>query len=74
MVKGFAASDVTVEGEFRTQVQTHSALEPHGVVADWKPNMLTVSASTQSTMSVRDLVTAFASRTLSRTPSEVTNG
>ena len=26
-----------VEGEFRTQVQTHAPLETHGVVADWKP-------------------------------------
>ncbi|PYR94461.1 MAG: xanthine dehydrogenase family protein molybdopterin-binding subunit [Acidobacteria bacterium] len=60
VAKGFAASDAMVEGEFRTQVQTHSALEPHGVVADWKPDMLTVSASTQSTMSVRDeLATIF---------------
>jgi len=52
--KGFAAADVIVEGEFRTQVQTHCALETHGVVADWKPDMLTVYASTQSTKSVRD--------------------
>jgi xanthine dehydrogenase YagR molybdenum-binding subunit len=35
--KGFKDADVIVEGEFRTQVQTHSALETHGVVADWKP-------------------------------------
>jgi CO/xanthine dehydrogenase Mo-binding subunit len=42
------------QAEYRTQVQTHSALEPHGVVADWKPDMLTVWASTQSTSSVRD--------------------
>jgi xanthine dehydrogenase YagR molybdenum-binding subunit len=56
----FAAADVIVEGEFRTQVQTHSALEPHGVVADWKPDILTVHASTQSTSSVRDeLATIF---------------
>lgn len=59
VAKGFAASDVTVEGDFRTQVQTHSALETHGVVADWKPNMLTVHASTQSTMSVRDELAAI---------------
>jgi xanthine dehydrogenase YagR molybdenum-binding subunit len=59
VAKGFAASDVTVEGDFRTQVQTHSALETHGVVADWKPNLLTVYASTQSTMSVRDELAAI---------------
>ena len=54
--KGFGEADVVVEGEFRTQVQTHSALEPHGVVADWKPDGLTVYASTQGTASVRDEV------------------
>jgi CO/xanthine dehydrogenase Mo-binding subunit len=59
VTKGFAASDVTVEGEFRTQVQTHSALETHGVVADWKADMLTVHASTQSTSSVRDELAAI---------------
>ncbi|HEY0320782.1 MAG TPA: xanthine dehydrogenase family protein molybdopterin-binding subunit [Pyrinomonadaceae bacterium] len=52
--KGFATAEVTVEGEFRTQVQTHSALETHGVVADWKEDGLTVYASTQGTSSVRD--------------------
>src|SRR5919206_438187 len=45
---------VRFAGEFRTQVQTHSALETHGVVADWKPEGLTVYASTQGTASVRD--------------------
>jgi CO/xanthine dehydrogenase Mo-binding subunit len=52
--KGFAESDAIVEAEYRTQVQTHSALETHGVVADWKPDGLTVYASTQGTLSVRD--------------------
>ena len=52
--KGFKEADVIVEGEFRTQVQTHSALETHGIVADWKAEGLTVYASTQGTASVRD--------------------
>ncbi|HEY1584361.1 MAG TPA: molybdopterin cofactor-binding domain-containing protein, partial [Polyangia bacterium] len=53
-------ADFVVEGEFATQVQTHSALETHGVVADWKPDGLTVYASTQGTASVRDeLSTVF---------------
>jgi xanthine dehydrogenase YagR molybdenum-binding subunit len=52
--QGFAEADVVVEGEYFTQVQTHSALETHGVVADWKPDELTVYASTQGTSSVRD--------------------
>ncbi len=52
--KGFAAADVIVESEYFTQVQTHSALETHGFVVDWKPEEVTVYASTQGTASVRD--------------------
>ena len=51
---GLAAAEVLVEGEYETQVQTHSALETHGVVADWKPDLLTVYASTQGTSTVRE--------------------
>jgi xanthine dehydrogenase YagR molybdenum-binding subunit len=51
--KGFADADVTVDGEYFTQVQTHSALETHGFVVDWKPEEVTVYASTQGTASVR---------------------
>ena len=51
--KGFADADVIAEGEYFTQVQTHSALETHGFVVDWKPDELTVYASTQGTSSVR---------------------
>jgi xanthine dehydrogenase YagR molybdenum-binding subunit len=52
--KGFAEAQAVIEGDFRTQVETHSALETHGVVADWKSDMLTVYASTQGTSTVRD--------------------
>ncbi|HVR43101.1 MAG TPA: xanthine dehydrogenase family protein molybdopterin-binding subunit [Thermoanaerobaculia bacterium] len=52
--RGFDEADLVVEGEFRTQVQTHSAMETHGVVADWTAEGLTVWASTQGTMGVRD--------------------
>src|SRR5882757_3935845 len=51
---GFKEADVVVEGEYFTQVQTHSALETHGFVVDWKPDEVTVFASTQGTASVRD--------------------
>src|SRR5207244_8144087 len=54
VVAGFAAADAVIEATFRTQVQTHSALETHGVVAEWKGDKLTVWASTQGTFSVRD--------------------
>ena len=54
MAAGFAAAEVIVDATYRTQVQTHSALEAHGVVADWKADGLTVYASTQGTSTVRD--------------------
>lgn len=57
--QGFKDADVVVEGHYITQVQTHSALETHGVVADWKPEMLTVWASTQGTASVREEMAQF---------------
>lgn len=57
---GLRKSKVKVTGVFRTQVQTHSAMEPHGVVADWKASGLTVYCSTQGTNTVRDeLCTVF---------------
>lgn len=54
LAQGFKAADVVVERVYRTQVHTHVPLETHGVVADWKPGMLTVHASTQNTANFRD--------------------
>jgi xanthine dehydrogenase YagR molybdenum-binding subunit len=52
--EAFKTADVIHEAEYRTQVQTHSPLETHGLVADFKPDQLTVWASTQGTSSVQD--------------------
>ena len=52
--EGFAEADVVVEGEYRTQVQTHCCMEPHGIVADWRADGLTVYMSTQFTAGVRN--------------------
>ena len=52
--KGFANADVIIERTYRTQVHTHVPLETHGVVVDWKPEGMTVYASTQSTKGVRN--------------------
>jgi len=60
VTQGFKQADVVVEGEFRTQVQTHCCLEPHAIVADWGQDGLTVYISTQNTVGVRDdLAAAF---------------
>ncbi len=61
VTEGFLQADVVVEGEFRTQVQTHCCLETHAVVADWRTDGLTVYMSTQYTAGVRsELAQAFA--------------
>ena len=52
-IRGFTQADVVVEGEYRTQVQTHCCLEPHAIVADWRADGLTVYMSTQFTAGVR---------------------
>jgi xanthine dehydrogenase YagR molybdenum-binding subunit len=58
--QGFAAADIVIEGEYRTQVQTHCCLEPHAIVADWRADGLTVHMSTQFTAGVRqELAEAF---------------
>jgi xanthine dehydrogenase YagR molybdenum-binding subunit len=54
VAKGFDEADAVVEATFTTQVQTHSAMETHGVVADWRPDGLVVHASTQGVAGVRD--------------------
>lgn len=58
--QGFAAAEVVVEGEYRTQTQTHCCMEPHAIVADWRADGLTVWISTQFTAGVRrELAEAF---------------
>lgn len=52
--EGFRKADAVVEGTYVTQVQTHNALETHGLVARWDGDELTVWASTQGIFSVRD--------------------
>ena len=52
--QGFAQADEIVTREYRTQVQTHTPMETHGLVADWRDEELTLYASTQFTLSVRD--------------------
>lgn len=57
--KGFAEADFIVEKTYRTQVHTHCPLETHGVVVDWKPDNMTVYASTQNTKQVRNEMAEF---------------
>ena len=51
---GFRKADAVVEATYATQVQLHSALETHGLVAKWEGDDLTVWASTQGIFVMRD--------------------
>ncbi len=54
LAKGFEEADLVVEKTYRTQVHTHMPLETHGVVVDWRADVMTVYASTQNTANVRN--------------------
>ena len=71
-----SASAVKVEQEYRTEVQTHSAIETHGIVADWRADGVTLYASTQGIHSVQDeIATLFAlPKSKVRVISEFTGG
>ena len=57
---GFAAADVIIEREYRTPTALHTALEPHGAVAEWSGDSVTVWESTQGIFNTRaDLAAAF---------------
>lgn len=50
---GFKQADTIIEETYRTQVELHNALEPHGAVAMWEGDRLTVWEATQSVSGVR---------------------
>ncbi len=59
--RGLAESDVVVRAEYRTPVALHTALEPHGSVAEWEDDRLTVWEATQGIFMIREhLARAFA--------------
>jgi xanthine dehydrogenase YagR molybdenum-binding subunit len=50
---GLREADVVVHREYRTPVAVHTPLEPHGAVAEWDGDRLTVWESTQGIFMVR---------------------
>jgi xanthine dehydrogenase YagR molybdenum-binding subunit len=56
VARGLAEADVVVRREYRTPVQLHTALEPHGAVAEWDGDRLTIWESTQAVFRVREQV------------------
>ena len=59
-IRALKTADVVITREYRTGTALHSALEPHGAVAEWEVDRLTVWESTQGVFNVRDdLAAAF---------------
>ncbi len=50
---GFAEADVVLEQEYRSECEIHTPMEPHGAVAKWDGDRLTVWESTQGVYSVQ---------------------
>ncbi len=60
VAEALASADVTITREYRTPVALHTALEPHGAVAEWSGDQLTVWESTQGIFMTRaDVAKAF---------------
>lgn len=52
--QGLRDAEVVVRRTYRVPCQLHSALEPHGVVAEWEGDSLTIHEGTQGVFKVRD--------------------
>jgi xanthine dehydrogenase YagR molybdenum-binding subunit len=53
---GFAAADVVLEQEYRSECEIHTPMEPHGAVAKWDGDQLTLWESTQGVFNVQSSV------------------
>jgi xanthine dehydrogenase YagR molybdenum-binding subunit len=58
LARGLAEAAVIVRRTYRTPVALHTALEPHGAVAEWDGDRLTVWESTQAVFHVREQLAA----------------
>ncbi len=63
---GFAEADVVLEEDYRTEIQMHAPMEPHGCVANWDGDSLTVWESTQGVYNIQPALAATLGIPLSR--------
>ena len=56
VAQGFNEADVVLEHTYRTACELHTPLEPHGCVAAWEANRLTLWESTQGVFAVQSRV------------------
>lgn len=63
---GFAEADTIIEETYRSASELHTPLEPHGCVANWEGDKLTVWESTQGVYAVQSKVSEVLGLPLSR--------
>jgi xanthine dehydrogenase YagR molybdenum-binding subunit len=56
--RGLAEAEVVVQSRYTTSSALHSAMEPHGAVAEWHGDHLTIHEGTQGVFAVRDEISA----------------
>jgi xanthine dehydrogenase YagR molybdenum-binding subunit len=56
VAKGFSEADVVLEQDYRTECEIHTPMEPHGCVANWEGDRLTIWESTQGVYRVQSTV------------------
>ena len=64
--RGFAEADVVLEQHYRTACEIHTPLEPHGCVANWEGDRLTLWESTQGVYAVQKTVAEVLGMPLSK--------
>jgi xanthine dehydrogenase YagR molybdenum-binding subunit len=63
---GFAEADVVLEESYRCECEIHTPMEPHGCVARWDGDSLTIWESTQGVFAVQAQAASALSMPLSR--------
>jgi xanthine dehydrogenase YagR molybdenum-binding subunit len=64
--QGFRDADVVLEQEYRCECEIHTPMEPHGCVASWDGDRLTIWESTQGVYNVQTQVAATLGIPLSK--------
>ena len=66
VAKGFTEADVVLEQDYRTECEIHTPMEPHGCVANWEGDRLTIWESTQGVYRVQSDVARILDLPLSK--------
>ncbi len=64
--KGFAEADVVLDETYRTECEIHTPMEPHGCVAKWDRDRLTLWESTQGVYAIQARVAEILGLPLSK--------